>query len=126
MVRVLVADDSKLMREALLHLLKSDPEIHLVGQAASFGQTLQLANEVRPDVIVMDLHMPDEKTLIPAAFKASLRGIKVIAISLWTDDENKAWAERLCAVSLLDKATLASELTNAIRQCQTNRHAAKA
>jgi two-component system chemotaxis response regulator CheB len=59
MTRVLVVDDSASVRELLAYILGSDPEIEIVGCAADGEQALRMAQEKRPDVITMDLHMPN-------------------------------------------------------------------
>lgn len=58
-VRVLVADDSPLFREALRQLVEADPDFELVGVAANGEEAAAVARTRRPDVITMDLHMPD-------------------------------------------------------------------
>ncbi|HEY3186980.1 MAG TPA: response regulator transcription factor [Solirubrobacteraceae bacterium] len=59
-IRVLVVDDFPLMREALVASLEADPHIEVVGEAGDGGQGLALAQELRPDVVVCDLHMPGQ------------------------------------------------------------------
>lgn len=55
---MLVAEDSITVREMLVALLSTDPEIHVVGQARDGAEAVELATALRPDVIVMDIHMP--------------------------------------------------------------------
>lgn len=57
-VRVLVVDDSVVTREVLTHLLNSDPEIRVVGQAANGAEAVELTATLRPDLVTMDLMMP--------------------------------------------------------------------
>ena len=57
-IRVLVADDSALMRRTLRLVIEADPELELVGTARDGEDVLQKARELRPDVISMDIHMP--------------------------------------------------------------------
>jgi len=57
-IRVLVADDSALMRRTLRHVIESDPEFELVGAARDGEDVVQKARELRPDVISMDINMP--------------------------------------------------------------------
>lgn len=59
MIRVLVVDDSPSVRELLVYILGSDPEIEIVGCAADGDEALRMAQDKRPDVITMDLHMPN-------------------------------------------------------------------
>jgi DNA-binding NarL/FixJ family response regulator len=58
-IRVLLVDDFPLVREGLAAALGRDPGIHVVGQAGDGKEGLELARELRPDVILLDLHMPE-------------------------------------------------------------------
>ncbi len=58
MIRVLVAEDSLTAREFLVGILQSDPDIEVVGQAKNGVEAVQLASQLRPDLITMDVHMP--------------------------------------------------------------------
>lgn len=58
MIRVLVAEDSVTVRELLVQILQSDPEIQVVGQAKNGVEAVELAERLRPDLITMDVHMP--------------------------------------------------------------------
>jgi len=58
MIRVLVAEDSATVRLLLVSVLSEDPEIEVVGEAASGEETVRLTERLRPDVITMDIHMP--------------------------------------------------------------------
>lgn len=58
MVRVLVAEDSATVRELLVEILESDPEIRVVGQAKNGQEAVELATRLRPDLVTMDIHMP--------------------------------------------------------------------
>ncbi|MBI2295188.1 MAG: chemotaxis-specific protein-glutamate methyltransferase CheB [Betaproteobacteria bacterium] len=57
-INVLVADDSQVARMLLVHLLESDPQIRVVGAVADGQSALDFVNEKRPDVVLMDIHMP--------------------------------------------------------------------
>src|SRR5436190_5738742 len=107
-VNVLLADDAEVVRKAIRKLLCERKDIKIVGEAATFPEVLQKTTELKPDVIVLDLHMADgEKERLPA-------GPKPLAISFANDDETKATADSIGAAKLLDKMQLASELIPAI------------
>ena len=59
MIRVLVAEDSVTVRELLVAILESDPDLRVVGQAKNGREAVELARELRPDLITMDVHMPE-------------------------------------------------------------------
>jgi DNA-binding NarL/FixJ family response regulator len=65
-IKVLLADDGKIIRPAVARLLKEEPSVELVGEATSFGKTIKIAAALKPDILLMDLHMHDECE-IPAA-----------------------------------------------------------
>src|ERR1700732_665861 len=58
MVRVLVVEDSPVVRQFLLHILGSDLEIEVVGTAETGEEALEAVERIRPDIITMDVHMP--------------------------------------------------------------------
>jgi two-component system, chemotaxis family, protein-glutamate methylesterase/glutaminase len=58
MIRIVVAEDSLTVRELLVEILESDPEIRVVGQASNGVEALELATRLQPDLITMDIHMP--------------------------------------------------------------------
>ena len=59
MIRILLADDHPLMRRGIRELLVSDPEIEVVGEASDGREAVRLAEKFRPDVMIMDLAMPE-------------------------------------------------------------------
>lgn len=58
MIRVLIVDDSPVVREFLVHILGSDPQIEVIGTATNGEHAVEAAKRLRPDVITMDIHMP--------------------------------------------------------------------
>ena len=58
MIKVLVVEDSPVVREFLIYILDSDPDIRVVGTASDGEQAIEAVKRYRPDVITMDIHMP--------------------------------------------------------------------
>ena len=116
-ITVLLADDKEVVLSSIRLLLGSDPEIRIVGEAASFRQTIQSATDLKPQIIVMDVHMPDDSSVSPQEIKSQLDtlGSRLIAMSFWNDEDTQALAESLGAVTLLDKMRLVTELIPAIK-----------
>jgi chemotaxis response regulator CheB len=117
MINVLLADDNQLMRKVIAGILKSDADVRLVGEASSFLEVMELTAKVRPDVVVMDIHMSDEQIVEPSDLKSRLDGCHLFAMSFWTDQETNAVANSYGAVTLLDKAKLGDELLPIVREC---------
>ena len=64
-IRVLLADDSEIVRQAITSVLMGDPEIQVVGEAVTFAQAIKLTHELQPRVILIDLHMRDRDGVTP-------------------------------------------------------------
>jgi DNA-binding NarL/FixJ family response regulator len=111
-IRVLLADDTFIIRNAIRTLLNQDAEIELVGEAVNFPQAVTMATELKPQIVIVDLHLPNnEQQSTFAVF-----GCPALAISVWYDSDAHVLAQRLGAVALLDKANLTSELIPSIKQ----------
>ena len=127
-ITVLVADDKEAVLSSIRLLLNTDPEIHMVGEAADFKQTLQRATELKPQVVVMDVHMPDDWVVSSHEIKSLLdtSESRLIAMSFWNDEGTQAFAESLGAVALLDKMRLFTELIPAIKAATGKQRSASA
>ena len=114
-VRVLLVDDQALFREALATLLTVRPEIEVVGQAGDGEAAVRSAAELRPDVVLMDLHMP---VLDGIAATRRLRveqpGVRVLALTTFDDDEDVFAALRAGAVGYLLKDVTGDRLVEAL------------
>jgi chemotaxis response regulator CheB len=123
MPTLLVADDSEVIRKAVKRLLEAEPAIEVLGEATSFAETIEKASELKPDVVLLDLHMPDERTLDAEYIKMHLRPqgseIKIIGISLSGNDDHEARdrAASLGACTVLEKSRFYDELIPAILSC---------
>jgi DNA-binding NarL/FixJ family response regulator len=115
-VRVLLADDQALFREALATLLDVRPEIEVVGEAGDGDEALRRSAELRPDVVLMDLHMP---VLDGIAATRRLRveqpGVRVLALTTFDDDEDVFAALRAGAVGYLLKDVSGDRLVEAVQ-----------
>jgi two-component system chemotaxis response regulator CheB len=89
-IRVLVADDSPLIRDILVHMLKSDPEIGVIGQAEDGVDAMRMAARLTPDVITMDIRMPrmDGLEAIRQIMQKTPTPIIVVANSIHDADFN--------------------------------------
>jgi DNA-binding NarL/FixJ family response regulator len=121
-IKILLADDSKIVRRGIRQLLATQTEIEVVGESSDFAQTIQMTRDLNPQLLVLDLHMADENSVPPQELKANLNhGLKVLAISLSNDEETKDLATRVGAAVLLDKMDLAHTLIPTILQLSPQR-----
>src|SRR5713226_7232867 len=113
-VKVFLADDATVMRKAIRSLLSNRGDTSVVGEASNFLETIQKTTELHPDLIILDLNLPDRNHIAPSEVKRLLNGAKVLAITLGTDDLTEELLDSVGAVRLLDKAQLSNELIPAI------------
>jgi DNA-binding NarL/FixJ family response regulator len=115
-IRVLVADDHMIVRTGIRHVLESEPGFEVVGEAASGSQAVALAGELHPDVVLLDISMPDESGLeVAARLRSRTGGPRVLILSMHDNAEYVLESVRTGADGYLLKDTAATELRNAIR-----------
>jgi len=113
-IRVLLADDSDIMRTAIGGLLKNEPDVELVAETNSFSNLIQMVADFRPEILLMDLHLPEKRDFTPDFVKSQLAGVPTIAISISNDDEARELAANYGIPMLLDKMKLYEELVPTI------------
>jgi DNA-binding NarL/FixJ family response regulator len=111
-IRVLIADDHKLFRQGLKSLMGTRKDIvEVVGEAASGREAIQLAGQLDPDVILMDIYMPDGDGLqVTRAIKRQHPNINVVMLTSSEDDEHLYEAVQTGASGYLLKSLDADEL----------------
>jgi two-component system, NarL family, response regulator DevR len=111
-VKLLLADDSEILCKAIRSVLSQEPTIEVLGEARTLPEVVKMATLFRPDVILLDLHMPDGRGFEPSTVKAQLLSCtnQIIAMSMLNDDATKALALEYGAVKLLDKVKLGTDL----------------
>jgi DNA-binding NarL/FixJ family response regulator len=116
-VRVLAADDQRVVREGLAMLLGLLPDVEVVGTAANGEEALALADELRPDVILMDLRMPRvDGVEATRRLRASHPEIKVVVLTTYADDRSVIDALRAGALGYLTKDAGADEIRQALQR----------
>ncbi len=113
-IRVLLADDSVVVRRAIRGLLQQHPEIELVGEATSFEETIQMTNDLKPQVVVMDVYMNRDNGDTVSKLNACTS--RIVAISISNDEETKKLAGSFGAATLLDKMDLSDNLIPTIQK----------
>jgi DNA-binding NarL/FixJ family response regulator len=116
-ITVTLADDHAIFRQGLKALLEAERDIEVIGEASNGREAIELVMEKTPDVVVMDITMPDI-TGIQAAdvIKTRLSAAKIIILSMYGDEEYVDQAIQSGVDAYLVKETVAGELIKAIRE----------
>jgi len=115
-IRVVIVDDHALLREGTIQLLEQQAEVEVVGQAGSGEEGLEVLGRLRPDVALIDVHLPGMSGLALArAAAASLPGVRVLIVSAYDDYAYMAEALKIGVGGYLLKTATARELVDAVR-----------
>ena len=115
MIKVLIADDQELIRESLKIILDVNADIKVVGVAESGRKVLDLLKKTSPDIILMDIRMPElDGVQCTKAVKEKFPDIKIIILTTFDDDEYVFYALKYGATGYLLKGCSVQELTSAI------------
>lgn len=116
-IRVLLADDHAIVRKGVRALLATEPDIQVVGEAASGAEAVAQAEALRPDVILMDLVMPELDGIeATRRIAARLPGTRILVLTSFAADEKVFPAIKAGALGYLLKDSGPVELVGAIRQ----------
>lgn len=115
-LRIVLADDHKLFREALVRLLVEQPDMEVVGQASDGQMAVKMVLLCRPDVVIMDISMPRmngiEATRIIAS---SFSGVNVIGLSMYEHEEMANTMRRAGASAMVTKGIAGEALIDLLR-----------
>lgn len=116
-INILLVDDHKIIREGLRLLLEKEEDIRVVAEADSGNQAIEIARKFKPDVIILDIAMPNGNG-IEAATKihAEMRDIKIIALTMHSNKSYLTGMLKAGTVGYLLKHCAAEELVDAVRE----------
>lgn len=115
-LRVVIADDHDLFREGLRQLLEGIDDIEVVGEASTGHQAVKLVKEHMPDVVLMDISMPEMDGIQATEYIVQrYPETQVVVLTMYTDDEYAIHAIRAGAKGYLLKNTRSSDVVRAIR-----------
>ena len=121
-IRVMIVDDHDMVRRGLATFLRVKADLELVGEASNGQEALQLCEQARPDVILMDLLMPEMDGLTATrAIRKRCPQVQVIALTSFQEKELVQEALQAGAISYLLKNVSVDELAEAIRAAHAGR-----
>ncbi len=115
-IRVLIADDHAVVRQGLKMFLSLNSDFEIIGEATNGAEALRMAHQLNPDVVLMDLLMPEmDGITATAAIRRELPDTEVIALTSVLEDKSVTGAIRAGAIGYLLKDTESDELIRAIK-----------
>ena len=116
MIRILLVDDHEMVREALCSVLGKEPDITVAGQACDGESALALCRELRPDVVLMDISLPDGSGIdITRRLIEETPSARVLAVSSYIDRNFVMRMLEAGAIGYINKASGKDELLSGIR-----------
>lgn len=115
-IRIVVADDHAVVREGTRRLLENEPDMELVGEGVDGEQAVQLVEQLRPDVVILDISMPKMSGIeVTRHIKATLPTTIVLILTAYDDDEYVFALLEAGAAGYLLKDAPGRELVEAVR-----------
>lgn len=123
-IRVLIADDQRVVREGLAMILRLLREVDIVAAAADGNEAVALASQLQPDVVLMDLRMPYcDGVEATRLLRERQPAIKVVVLTTYADDQSVLDAIRAGARGYLTKDASGPQIRDALRQVLDDRAA---
>jgi chemotaxis response regulator CheB len=113
-IKILVAEASEMMSKCIVRFLNEEPDFQIIGVAANFEKAMQMRVDFRPDVLIMDLYLPENRDFTLGLVR--IAALPLVAISASNEDEAKALADSYGALILLDKMKLYDQLIPTIKK----------
>jgi two-component system invasion response regulator UvrY len=117
MIRTLVVDDHTMVRAGLCRLLDAEEDIEVVGQSGSGREAVQLARELKPDVVILDYSLPDIDGLETTRQIVALNlGTRILILTMYANEEYATRVIKAGAAGFIVKVAATDELLAAVRK----------
>jgi two-component system response regulator NreC len=114
-IRLLLADDHTILRAGLRRILETEPDMEVVGEAATGPDAVKKARQLKPDVVIMDVNIPGQEGIQTLREILNPPGLRVLVLSARLEHQVIAEAVTAGAYGYLAKDSMDSELISAIR-----------
>lgn len=116
-LRVLLVDDHKLVRQGFRRLLEDEPDVEVVGEASNGVEAIELATQLKPDVVVMDMSMPQlDGVQATVEIRKRVPETAILVLSMYSEDHYVRNALEAGAKGYLLKDAVDVDLTTAVRK----------
>jgi DNA-binding NarL/FixJ family response regulator len=123
MIRVLLGDDHRILRDALRAVLSREPDLQVVGEAGSGPEVLAQCLALKPDVLVLDIGLPELNGIeVAERLQDGLEAPRIVALSAHADKRFVTGMLRAGACAYVTKSAAGKELVQAIRNAQAGHH----
>jgi DNA-binding NarL/FixJ family response regulator len=120
MIDILIVDDHKMLREALIDLLQPEPDFQVIGEAGNAEQAFKLAEKLSPDVILMDINLGEiDGMSVTRRILSKHPHIKVIGLSMHNEKSIIDAMYQAGAIAYLTKSAPSEEIIASVRGCMT-------
>ena len=117
LIRLVIADDHELIREGIKKIVRHCADLKVVGEAGDLEQAIALVAQVRPDLVVLDVTLPDADGLEGlAALRRHFPGLRIVMLSMHPEERYAVEALRAGALGYVSKGAATVELVEALRK----------
>ncbi|MBF0458849.1 MAG: response regulator transcription factor [Nitrospirae bacterium] len=120
MIKILLVDDHPIVRSGIIKILSGDPQMAVIAEAQNARQALETLNEKTPDVVILDITLPDESGLrVLEKIRVKYPKLPVLMLSMHPEEQYAMMSLKLGASGYLTKKALPEELIKAIKKVTT-------
>ena len=120
--RLLIADDHDLIRESTRYMLEGEKDLEVVGEAVNGRHALELCRQLRPDLVLMDVRMPDMDGLTATrVIKEEIPAISVLVVTAYESEDYRREAASAGAAGYILKDASRQQLLEAVRKALADR-----